>query len=239
MIDIHSHILPDLDDGADDLEDALAMLRIAAADGVRTMVATPHLLNGMFPDVTVAEARARHELLVREAGARGVEIEILLGGEVHLDADILNALQAGDVLTMGTSRAILLELPTGGMPHGAEEVMFEIQTLGHRIALAHPERNHELMQNPDAAEKLRDRGMLLQVTARSVTGGFGRRACKVARRWLKRGVVDILASDAHNPRGRDPVLSKAARWVAKKHGTEYAEDLVIGAPARLLGLETA
>ena len=105
------------------------------------------------------------------------------------------------------------------------------------MVLAHPERIDEFASDASKIEKMRERGVLTQVTARSITGGFGMRAKRVARKWLKRGLVDIIASDAHRPRGRPPVLSDAVRWVEKKLGEEAARDMVVRNPARVLGLE--
>jgi protein-tyrosine phosphatase len=238
MIDIHCHILPDLDDGPATLEDALSMIEIARDDGITTMVATPHFLNGVF-DVSVEAARERHELMVREVAERGIGVEILLGSEVHLDVDILHAVQNGGFIPLGDpGRALLLELPTTSMPTGTEEVIFEIQTAGYVVVLAHPERIDEFSGDVAKIERMRDRGVLTQVTARSITGGFGMRAKRVARKWLKRGLVDIIATDAHRPRGRPPILSEAVEWVTKKLGEEAAHDMVVRNPARVLGRST-
>ncbi len=235
MIDIHSHILPDLDDGARDLDESLQMIEIAAADGIRTMVATPHMLHGAFP-VTAEAARERYETLTAAVRERGIDMEILLGAEIHLDVDIVGSLRDGQALTLGEGgRAILLELPTTSIPTGTADVIFEMQTEGYRVVIAHPERNDELAANLERVVKMRDRGIHMQVTARSVTGGFGLRARRVARKMVKQGLVDILASDAHGARGRVPVLSEALAWITKKVGAEEAEDLVNRNPARLLG----
>jgi len=236
MIDIHSHVLPDLDDGAVDLEESLEMLEIAAGDGIRTMVATPHMLHGAFP-VTVPDARERHATLTAAAAERGIDVEILLGSEIHLEIDILGALRNDEALPLGEAgKAILLELPTTSIPTGTENVIFEIQTEGYVVIIAHPERNDELAGNLERIAKLRDRGVLMQVTARSVTGGFGGRAKRVSRKMAKQGLIDILASDAHRAKGRVPVLSDAVAWLSKKIGEEETMDLVTRNPARVLGL---
>jgi protein-tyrosine phosphatase len=235
MIDIHSHILPDLDDGARDLDESLEMIRIAAADGIRTMVATPHMLHGAFP-VTVEAARDRYRQLTAAVREEGIAMEILLGGEIHLDVDILGSLRDGQALTLGEKgRTVLLELPTTSIPTGTHDVIFEMQTEGYRVVIAHPERNDELAGNLERVVKMRDRGVWMQVTARSVTGGFGLHARRVARKMAKQGLIDVLASDAHGARGRVPVLSEALQWISKKVGAEEAEALVNRNPARLLG----
>ncbi len=237
MIDIHSHILPDLDDGAHDLEESLKMLEIAAADGIRTMVATPHMLHGAFP-VTVPDTRDRYATLTAAARERGFDMEILLGSEIHLEIDILGALRNDQALPLGEAgRVILLELPTTSIPTGTEDVIFEMQTEGYAVIIAHPERNDELARNLERVTKLKDRGVLMQVTARSVTGGFGSRAKKVARKMAKEGLIDILATDAHAASGRVPVLSDALKWLSKKIGEDEAMDLVTRNPARVLGIK--
>jgi protein-tyrosine phosphatase len=238
MIDMHSHILPDLDDGARDLEESLEMIEIAFEDGIRTMVATPHMLHGAFP-VTVEAARQRHGVLTEAVRERGLDVEILLGAEIHLDVDIVGSIRSGQALPLGEEgRTILLELPTTSIPTGTEDVIFEMQTEGYTVVIAHPERNDELAGNLVRVERLRDRGILMQVTARSVTGGFGLRARRAARKMAKLGLVDVLASDAHASKGRVPVLTDALEWIRRKVGSEEAEDLVTTNPARLLGRST-
>jgi len=237
VIDLHCHLLPGVDDGAADVEEALDMARIAVADGIHTIVATPHMLNPNF-DVTVKNIDAAHLLLSEALVEAEIPLTVHKGAEIHFDADIVHRLEHGEVLPLGgTGKTILLELPSMSIPSGTEELIFEVQAAGYTVVLAHPERNQELLGRPQRAEKLRDRGVLMQVTARSICGGFGFRPKRVSRKWLKQGLVDVIASDAHRRRGRVPEL-RAAMEIAEKYlGTDRAEAMVNETPARLLARE--
>jgi len=241
VIDLHSHYLHDVDDGARTLEDSLEMLRIAAEDGVTHMVATPHQFHPAGYHVEAPLARERFEEVGRAARDAGIDVALSLGAEIHFSENIPEGLAEGSLLPIAEgSRYFLFELPTTSLP--AEELLFEIifmfQTRGFYPVLAHPERNFDVMDDPKIAARLRERGVLLQLTALSITGGFGRKSRRASKRLLQWGVADVIASDAHNPDRRPPGLSEAVRVAAKWVGADRAERMVTETPRRILsGLE--
>jgi len=182
---------------------------------------------------------ARERLAAVRAAAveAGIEVELSLGAEIHFSERIPEGLADGSLLPLAEgSRYFLFELPTTSLP--AEEFLFEIvfafQTRGFYPVLAHPERNFEVMDDPKVAVRLRERGVLLQITAQSITGDFGRKSRRAAKKLLRWGAADVIASDAHNPDRRPPGLSEAVRVAAKWVGSDRAEEMVTDTPRRIL-----
>lgn len=212
--DIHCHILPGIDDGAKDLEQSLAMARIAVADGIQTIFATPHHLNGVYrnPAAAVRDAVQR---LQRALDAEQIELRVLPGAENHLVPELVEALAADTALTMGDfGRAVLVELPVHTIPLGSEDLLEQILALGLVPIIAHPERNSALAQRPERLAEWVAMGCLAQVTAQSCSGQFGPAVQSVARHMVTRGLIHFLASDAHRDRRRIPQTSPGRAQVA-------------------------
>ena len=235
MIDIHSHLLPGLDDGAGSWEETVEMARVAVRDGVRVMVATPHMMwDGAYanraPAVLdrVAEAQWRLE----EAG---VPLEITAGGEIYLSPETPVGLKSGELLTYGNQgRFALVELPSAEVPAYAEGVFFTCEVQGIRLVLAHPERNPAVMGDLSRVISWVERGLLLQVNARSLLGESGPRVQEAAEALLQRRLVHFVASDAHSVLRRAPGLARARARIRALVGEEMARTLVEENPRRLL-----
>lgn len=239
MIDIHAHILPGLDDGAQDMETSLQMARNAAADGIKQIIATPHVISTGFPNSREKIMEAVFSL--RQAlQQENIPLELFPGGEYRLEADLPQRIQQGQVLTLNdSSRYILIELPSSVLPPFFERVMYDIQLQGLTPIIAHPERNQVIMEKPQLLQRLTERGILAQITATSVTGDFGRGIKKSAWQIIKQGSAHFIASDAHHHRGRrSPKLSAAWAEVKKQTGEQAARRLINENPARVVaGLE--
>lgn len=234
MIDLHHHCLPGVDDGPESLEAAVAQCRAAYEDGIRTIVATPHRRHPQY-DVPPDAAREAHGTLARAIREAGIGIDLLLGHEVHWSEGLAEGLKSGDLLRLGGNRRwFLFELPASHVPLNLERLVFDLHLAGQFPVLAHPERNHELANDDARLAKIRSQGVPVQVTAMSVTGAFGKEPRKAAERWLKAGLVDVLATDAHDTKRRPPALREAVAAAAKWAGREGAERLVAANPARIL-----
>ncbi len=239
MIDIHSHILPGLDDGAGDLEEALEMARLAVADGIRVIVATPHLFKYKSGDLDAINEKSvileRLDRFRDRLAAEGLALEILPGCDVSLSVDTLRLLAEDRVLTVNDGkRYLLLELPHFSIPPTLEDICFRLQSLGLTPIITHPERQPLIQESPDRLGRLVDLGCLAQLTAGSLTGGFGRRIARVSRQLVKKGYIHLLASDAHNTRGRPPILSQAVSVLSKLVGPEQARAMVTQTPAKII-----
>lgn len=231
LIDLHTHILPGVDDGAQMPDEALAMARVALADGVGQIVATPHIpLAGLDRE----ECERRLEDLRRYLAGCQADLEVHLGAEVSLEPDILRWLADGLAWPIGDTRYILVELPFFSLPPYTDDVIFRLQVAQYKPILAHPERNASLAAAPDRLGPLVERGVLIQITTTSVLGGFGAQAMSAAMAFLRRGWVHVLASDAHSANHRPPSLTEAARAAEKIVGP-LAWNLVTTNPAAILG----
>lgn len=238
MIDTHCHILPGLDDGPPDLEVALAMARDAVSDGVHTITATPHMREGDFLNdrTKVLEAVARF----REAlEAHRIDLQVVPGSEIHLAPRLAERIDAGRLLTYGDRRAyILLECPYRTRPMRLEETIFELKVAGITPVIAHPERTKYFQEDLTRYEQVLRQGALGQMTSSSLLGTFGKDVQSFSEQLVKRRMVHVLGSDAHDPDYRPLKLAAArARWadlageVAARAATDEApRALLAGAP---------
>ncbi len=212
VIDLHSHILPGIDDGSETIEEALEMARSAVADGIDVVAATPHV-RGDFPTEP-----GRMEQLVESVRAaldeHSIPLELLTGGEI--DLEMLPELPDAELRRFGLGgnpRYLLLETPYSGWPLGLEQTVFDLQLRGFAVVLAHPERNEEVQESPKRLERLVEMGMLVQLTAASVDGRLGPRTQKTGLGLVERGLAHLLASDAHAPTVRQVGMSAAAQQI--------------------------
>ncbi|HET9223106.1 MAG TPA: CpsB/CapC family capsule biosynthesis tyrosine phosphatase [Roseiflexaceae bacterium] len=235
MIDLHSHILPDLDDGAATLAEALALGRMAAADGIRTIAATPHSPASIAsrhysPALIQEQVAALNTALAAEA----IDLTVIAGTEICYDGSIVELLRAGTLLPYGTSRAVLLELPHDMLPPAIDQALFALQLAGYRVVLAHPERIAAVQRDPNVLLPLIERGALVQLTAEALTGQQGQRLRTAAETLLTHGMAHVLASDAHGLPPRRPPLLSAARDRAIALLGPAAAALVTTIPAAIL-----
>lgn len=230
MIDLHCHILPGLDDGAQTLEESLEMARVAAMDGIHTVVATPHADRwGAEPDQADLESRVAQ--LQESLDAEGIPVRIVPGLENHLTPELLS----GGIVPINHSSYVLVELPFEELPPYAESALFELQLQGYLPILAHPERNTVLRSDHDALRRLVERGILVQLTAASLLGVFGKKTKEASEAYLKQGLAHVLSTDSHSSAGgRRPTLSNALACAARLVGPERAESLVKTVPRQIL-----
>ncbi|MFH1058785.1 MAG: CpsB/CapC family capsule biosynthesis tyrosine phosphatase [Pseudomonadota bacterium] len=221
MIDLHCHILPRIDDGPQSWEDTLAMARMAAKDGITDLVATPHFGKVFYQQGLDAIRKAVHQLGQR-LREEGVALRVYPGGDVALDSDLQAWAAAGQLPTIADNgRYFLLEPPEGLSLSGIEQMIFELKLAGLTPIITHPERM-EAGDNWAWLRRLVDLGCLSQLTGMSITGGFGPKARKQAHYLLTYGLAHIIASDAHSPRHRPPLLSPAREALIDIVGSEQA-----------------
>jgi protein-tyrosine phosphatase len=236
MIDLHCHILPGVDDGAPSLEIALEMCRLAAGDGCEAMVATPHQRRDPWWNDDVERLRQlAGELQERVRETVGNGFRVLLGGEIHVDREVLSEVErlpGGTVLPLAGSRYLLLELDRWGGTDEAVQLVHEITVAGWRPIIAHPEMIPWL--DVDLLAHLVSLGATSQVTAMSVTGDFGRRPMQDSLRMIEAGLVHFVASDAHDTRRRPPGLRRACLMIASRWGDDLARRLAVDNPRAVI-----
>ena len=234
MIDLHAHVLPGLDDGPRTASSALALLRQMADQGVTTVVATPHMRDGRY-NVSVAQMNREVERLNQAVADEEVPITVLPGGEVALVPELAELVRDGDVPSLGSiGRFVLVEMPFQNIPPGLRRALFEVQLQGVTPILAHPERSFPVQRVPSILEPLVQAGALVQVNAASVVGKGGRESERTALRLLDRGLVHVIASDAHEAKERPCYLGAARDRLIKLVGAEEAYRLVRDRPMRIL-----
>ena len=237
MYDLHAHILPGVDDGPAEIEDSIEIARIAAANGTRSMLATPHR-----KDVTeLSSARHIRELtseLQRRIDEERIDLTLAVGMENHIDAALPDDVIAGKALTMNGSRHILVEMPFfGGIEEHdyVEDALLGLQAQGLTPVFAHPERLEAFQRQPRLLERYIGMGMLSQLTRGSLLGHWGEEIRQFSLELLRNGMAHILSSDTHSPRPpRTPELGEALKITAEVVGSEKANAMVNDIPRAIL-----
>lgn len=236
MIDIHCHLLPGIDDGARNWDESLQMARLAAETGTTQIILTPHIHDGVYIneppsyDSLVTEFR---QALERE----DISLIVHGGGEVHLSEELPRMLMQENLPFIGSfegESVLLLEMPHGLIPTGAIECISWLRENQIRPVIAHPERNKGIMRQPDRLTEFIGLGCGFQVTANSLLGGFGEAAQKLAWQIIDADWCFAVASDAHNLRGRKPVLAPAYQAVEARNGLSVARKLFVHNPEAIL-----
>lgn len=241
MIDLHNHLLRyvvPIHRTEPDLEVAVRMAQIAAADGIRIIASTPHFrpdaLGDRLPEVFELMRTGVAELN-RALVERGIDVEVVPGAEVQLDDSLPDLADRGLLPTLGEGKHVLIELPITTYASFAEQVLFELQLKGFQPVIAHFERLAIAAVRDIEPEALVERGVKLQVNCESLAGKRGRIIAGAARKLLRRGLVSGLGTDAHDPEGSPPVMSRAQRAVERAAGRGSFVRLSWEEPLRIIG----
>ncbi len=235
MIDLHCHILPGIDDGASDLTESLALLRLAVADGITHMVATPHINPGYF-DNNQATIQQALLLLQQAAQAHQIPIQLSAAAEVRVTADLMLAVAQQQLPMLGQwqgQQVLLLEFPHSHIPPGSDKLVKWLLQRNILPMIAHPERNREVQADQTVLNPLIRAGCLFQLTASSVLGDLGERHQACAAVLLQQRLFTIMATDCHNLNRRPPKLAEALRKVAALTDESYANTLVNEHPLQI------
>jgi protein-tyrosine phosphatase len=233
LIDLHCHLLPEVDDGAVDLKTSLAMARMSVADGVKVIACTPHILPGVYDNMG-RDIRSRVQRLQLELDAAGISCRLVPGCDAHINPDLVSQLKSGSALTLNDSRYVLVEPPHHILPPNIDRLFFDLLAAGYVPVLTHPERMSWVDRNEELLNRLVLSGVWMQMTAGAIIGGFGKKVKRQAIEMLHRGMIHIVASDAHNTANRAPVMGEAFRVLRDLVGLEEARNLVETRPAAIL-----
>ena len=239
MIDLHSHILPGLDDGCKTLEETVEMARIYQMAGFHAVVATPHYLRGTSwcPDpLTILQ---RVDEVNRALLEQEIKLRVIAGMEIGMDPAIAEFLYEKKLLTLGESSYVLIEVPFQQLPLGYDQMLFDVIAHEYRVILAHPERCEQLMREPERFQQLLNIGSLIQIDWGSLLGHHGVKIARITKELLLGGYVHCLATDSHDLEYRSPKMVKEGMEMLKKMiGEEKAHILAVENPERLLNSET-
>jgi protein-tyrosine phosphatase len=221
MVDIHCHILPGLDDGADTCEESVAMAEMAIEEGITHVVGTPHSSEHFAFDPELV--RKRRDQLQEKVGDR---LKLATGCDCHFSFENLREIETNRTkFTINQKNYLLVEFNDFSIPPNTEETLHHLQLLGIAPIITHPERNHLIRKQPERLRRWLHQGCYVQITAMSVTGKFGESAKKMAEDWLEKDMVHFLASDAHNTDKRPLRLREAFQIVADRRGEDVATAL--------------
>ncbi|WP_430791292.1 tyrosine-protein phosphatase [Virgibacillus flavescens] len=219
MIDIHCHILPGIDDGAQTETDSIAMAKAAVEQGIHTIVATPHHMNGKYENKKTdieTHVKVLNELLQENQ----IPLTVLPGQEVRMNGDMMEELETKVILPMNNTKFVFVEFPSSSVPRYARQMLFDIQVSGYKPIIVHPERNSELVENPSKLYDFVRKGSLSQITAASLCGKFGKNLQKFSHELIEANLTHFIATDAHNTTNRGFVLQEAYKELTDKHGME-------------------
>ncbi|QKS72612.1 tyrosine protein phosphatase [Paenalkalicoccus suaedae] len=225
MIDIHAHILPGIDDGADTLEDALDLARAAVAEGIDTIIATPHHKNGKYTNDGAFIGELVTDLNT-ELQRAGIPLTVLKGQEPRMYGEILEGLKSGEVITLTDTQYVFVELPFDHVPRYTSQLLYDIQLAGFTPIIVHPERNAELQEKPDTLYRFVKNGALTQVTTGSIVGKFGSKVKKFTDEIVEANLTHFIASDAHNTKTRGFFMQDAIDELKKRHKSQYVDQFL-------------
>lgn len=208
MMDIHCHILPLIDDGSDSIETSIEMLKIANREGIEKIIATPHYYKGVF-ESDINQINALTSNLNEISRNLNLNIQVLKGQEVFLTRDLLSLYKNGRILTLNSSKYMLVELPFDIFPKYALDIIYELRIIGIIPIIAHPERYSYVIEKPSTINDFIDEGCLFQINSSSITGDFGREIQRTSQILISHNICHFIASDAHSNKKRIPSLQKS------------------------------
>ncbi|NBI29320.1 tyrosine-protein phosphatase [Chengkuizengella marina] len=233
MIDLHSHILPGIDDGAKDLEESVQLAREAVKQGITKMIATPHHRNGSYYN-SKDEILKAVDLLNEEMFLENIQLEIYPGQETRIYKDMVHDIELGELLSLNDDdKYIFVELPSNHVPRYTNQLLFDLQLIGLKPIIVHPERNQEFIENPETLYQFVKGGALTQVTAASVVGKFGKKIQKFTEQLIEHHQTHFVASDVHHVIRRGFYLNEAYEYIDQEFGTKW-KDLLLKNPQRLI-----
>ena len=225
MIDIHCHLLPNIDDGPSSWEESLKLGRLLTEEGVKIAVTTPHWIKGSGWEPEPDKIKGMVDELNKRLEKEKIPLKVLPGMEVGITENILELFNQGRILTLNSSPYLLIETPFISIPYGIEEVIFRLKESGIVPILAHPERCREVQGNLKRLKDLSDTGALIQITTSSLLGYFGNEAMECAITLAKEGLVHFVASDAHSSKKRPPIINEAVSILNNIVGQERVKAL--------------
>ncbi|KMY43002.1 tyrosine protein phosphatase [Bacillus sp. FJAT-27916] len=220
MIDIHSHILPGLDDGATTMEDSLEMAKLAVSEGIKTIIATPHHKNGAYDNEKTNILQSMDQFK-KQLAINKIPLTVLPGQEVRVYGELLEEWEQGSIQTINDTPYILIEFPSTHIPRYTKTLFFDLLNHGIFPILVHPERNAAIVENPNLLYDFVQMGVASQLTNGSITGKFGKKIKKVSADLIDANLIHFIASDAHNTSSRQFWMNDAFDEIEKQFGVDH------------------
>lgn len=235
MYDIHCHVIYGVDDGADTVAESVNMLRMAYESGTDAVVATPHCnIPDMYENFWGAELEKKFNEIKAALSDEKIPIELYKGQEIFCCGEFIEGLKSGKLITLNSSRYPLVEFRFNEHAASVYSKLESIIAEGYVPVVAHPERYHFVAESPDAPEKLKKMGCLLQINKGSLTGKFGESVKSVAHKIVARRLASVVASDGHGPYMRTPSLGDVHEYISERYSSSYADLLLVENPKAIL-----
>lgn len=229
--DIHTHILPSLDEGASDIEETLKMIEIAKKDGTAGIVATPHIMKGVYDNTktTISDILTDIQKITNS-------LTLYIGAEFRLSHDIIYKIRKDTIPLINNKNHVLLEFSPYSVPpvSALKKIFLQLKNLNITPIIGHPERNMFFLNNAESIKDFIHTGCIFQATAMSVTGEFGDKIKKAVMKMIKDEYISVVASDAHDSMRRPPILSRAYEVVKRSFGKDRADELFIYNPKKII-----
>lgn len=233
MIDIHCHILPNVDDGSESLEESIEMAKIAESEGITKIVNTSHC-HFDFKYKKGNELKLELEKFNQALKEENINIEVLLGNELYYTSDLIERFDELDFFSMNNSKYILMEFSPINFPKNIEDVIYEIKIRGYIPIIAHAERYKQVQEDVNIVLDCIKEGALIQVNASSILGKNGEKAEDTSKKLLDNNMVHFVATDAHSSNRRRPLIKDSYNYILKNYGKEVAEKLFIENPTSVI-----
>lgn len=233
MIDIHSHLLPNVDDGVKSFDESVDIIKNLSYRGVTDIIVTPHYV----ADTVWTSSRQQNRLLFAklQQKVQGIPVNLYLGNEIYIDRDIERLVKSFEISPLADSKFLLIELPMSGEFEDYEAILTDLLLKGYRVILAHPERYHTIQKDWRIAEKLHENGVLLQCNLGSILGQYGHKPAKIVKQLAKSDLIFCFGTDIHHPRDYSEI-SRARRKLMKYYPSEADLDQILDKnPRQILG----
>lgn len=236
MIDIHSHILPNIDDGSKSLQESIEIIKSAVNAGVEEIILTPHFILGSKYSIEKKEKERIFKSLKEEVKKESIDVKLYLGNEVFYEENMYSLLKEDRINTLNNSRYLLFEIPRHNMVRGLEDAIFNLKVKNITPIIAHPERYEAFQKHPEELMKLKEMELLFQCNVGSFYGGYGKEAEKLVKLLAKHHMIDFLATDIHH--SKDKAYSDYERIKEDKLIDEnYFEELTSINPMKVINNE--
>ena len=237
MIDIHSHILPNVDDGAEDIEESIAMARIYLDNGIEKVIATPHYIEG-FENSSKDENMIALEKLKEALYKEGLDLDVYIGNEIYTTMDMFALLAEGRVATLNNSRYVLIEFPMLDMPMSTDNIIYELLLKGYVPIIAHPERNRNIIEDPNILYEFINKGALAQLNLPSLEGKYGERIKTTGEILLRHNMIHFVGTDAHSKDRRAPNVKNSLSLLEGIVDSKTFEEITYLNPSKVIEDET-
>ena len=233
MIDIHAHILPNIDDGARSASETFDMINEASKRGITDIIATSHYMKDRY-EIETQDREKIIDLINRKLVEKSINVKIHNGAEIMIYPEICKDLKKGKIPSLANSKYILFEIPTIGKIIYLDDIIRELQENGYKLVMAHPERYQIVKEEPEIVDKCINKGILLQGDISSIVGDYGERAKKTLKKLLKSDKITFLATDTHQRYTRYQDLEEHLKLIQKEIKIEKLEELTIVNPMKII-----